>query len=153
MAPRTPKISREMAADEERPVLTISLETLCFLIVKAREYDAQVPGDDGESGSNPSDDRDVSVLEETPDDGVVEELTAALDGLNEDEKIEVLALVWLGRGDYEPEDWAAALDEATNVHDWRETEYLLGIPQLGDLLEDGLAKLGYSCEEFEMGRL
>lgn len=147
------RLIREMAADEERPVLDISVEKLCYLIVKAREYDAKVPGEDGEAGSNPSDDLEVSVLEDTPEDGVAEELSSALDALNDDEKIEVLALVWLGRGDYDPEDWPSALDEATKVHDWRETGYLLGIPQLGDLLEDGLAKLGYSCEEFEVGRL
>lgn len=147
------RLVREMAADEDRPDLNISVEKLCFLIVKAREYDAKVPGDDGENGSNPSDDREVSVLEETSENGVAEELSSALDGLNDDEKIEVLAMVWLGRGDYEAEDWPNALEEATKVHNWRETQYLLGIPQLGDLLEDGLAKLGYSCEEFEVGRL
>lgn len=147
------RLVHEMASDEERPGLNISSEKLCYLIIKAREYDAEVPGEIGEDGSNPSDDLAVSVLEESPENGVLEELTAALDGLNDDEKIEVLALVWLGRGDYEVEDWANAVDEATRVHDERETAYLLGIPQLGDLLEDGLAKLGYSCEESEMGRL
>jgi hypothetical protein len=144
---------RDAAGDDEPPPLEISLEKLCFLIVKAREYDAKVPGEDGEDGSNPSDDREVSVLEETPENGVAEELSSALDGLNDDEKIQVLALVWLGRGDYDAEDWPEAVDEATRIHDRRETQYLLGIPQLGDLLEDGLAKLGYSCEEQEIGRL
>lgn len=153
MPDRKWRLVREMAADEERPALDISVEKLCYLIVKAREYDAKVPGDDGEDGSNPSDDQEVTVLEVTPENGITEELTSALDALNEDEKIEVLALVWLGRGDYDAEDWPSAIDEATNVHNRRETEYLLGIPQLGDLLEDGLAKLGYSCEEFEIGRL
>ena len=95
----------------------------------------------------------MSVLEDTGEDGTGEELTAALDGLNDDEKIEILALVWLGRGDFAPDDWAAALDQAGEVHDRRETAYLLGIPQLGDLLEDGLAMLGYPTGELGFGRL
>ncbi|MGA9084443.1 MAG: DUF3775 domain-containing protein [Pseudolabrys sp.] len=31
--------------------------------------------------------------------------------------------------------------------------YLLGMPLLGDFLEEGLSLLGYSCEEFEINRL
>lgn len=144
---------REMPADEERVPLAIPLEKLCFLIVKAREFDAEVPREDGEDGSNPSDDGAVGVLEDAPDNPAFEELTSILDDLDEDERTEVLALVWLGRGDAGPGDWPALLEEARAVHDWRETSYLTGIPQLGDLLEEGLAALGYSCQDFEIGRL
>ncbi len=139
--------------DEERPPLTLTLDKLAYLIVKAREFDAKVASGDGESASNPADDSEVSVLEDTGEDGTYEELAAALDGLNDDEKIEVLALVWLGRGDFAPDDWTAALEQAGEVHDRRETAYLLGIPQLGDLLEDGLAMLGYPTGELGFGRL
>ncbi|MDA8230243.1 MAG: DUF3775 domain-containing protein [Magnetospirillum sp.] len=143
----------EMMGDEERQPLATPLETLCFLIVKAREFDAKDAEGDEDSGSNPSDDYEISVLEESAEDNVAEELSSALDGLNDDERVEVLALVWLGRGDYEAGDWAVALKDAREVHNQRETGYLMGIPQLGDFLEGGLNALGYSCEDFEIGRL
>ncbi len=143
----------QMESEEEHAPLSIPLSKLCYLIVKARQFDAKVPADDGESASNPTDDMAASVLEDRAEDSTLEELTGALDGLNDDEKIEVLALVWLGRGDYEATEWAATLAAAAERHNRRETGYLLGIPQLGDLIEDGMALLGYSCEDYEINRL
>ena len=64
--------------------------------------------------------------------------------LNDDEMTEVLALVWLGRGDYGPREWRQALAMARAVRDERAVSYLLETPNLGDLLEQGLAELGYS---------
>jgi hypothetical protein len=34
-----------------------------------------------------------------------------------------------------------------------ETDYLIGTPLLADYLEQGLSQLGYSLEDFEVGRL
>jgi hypothetical protein len=64
-----------------------------------------------------------------------------------------LALTWLGRGDYGKEDWREVLEEACRIHDEKETEYLVGTPLLADYLEEGLSQLGYSIEDFEIGRM
>jgi hypothetical protein len=64
-----------------------------------------------------------------------------------------LTLAWLGRDDYSANDWPAVREEAARAHNERTAEYLLGMPLLGDFLEEGLSMLGYSCEEFEIGRL
>jgi hypothetical protein len=61
--------------------------------------------------------------------------------------------MWLGRDDYAASDWSAVREEAMRAHNDRTAEYLIGTPLLGDLLEEGLSKLGYSCEEFEINRL
>jgi len=76
-------------------------------------------------------------------------LTATVRGLNEDEQIDLVALTWLGRGDGELDDWEELRAEASRAHNKRTAEYLLGIPLLGDYLEEALAQLGYSLEEFE----
>ena len=47
------------------------------------------------------------MLEDYKDDPVVEELTAFIDPLSEDEQIDLVALVWLGRDDYPASDWQA----------------------------------------------
>ena len=63
------------------------------------------------------------------------------------------AFIGLGRDDYSASDWQTVRQEAAQAHNERTASYLLGMPQLGDFLEEGLAAFGYSCEEFEIGRL
>jgi hypothetical protein len=134
-------------------MLTISLEKLAYIIIKAREYDAEVPPTDPDSGSNPADDADLDVLEDNPENPTYQELTDAISSLSDLERVELLALMWLGRGDYSKEEWRDALLEARRIHDEKETLYLVGTPLLGDYLEEGLSQLGYSIEDYEIGRL
>jgi hypothetical protein len=149
------KVSSQTAtpADENGPELTISPEKVCFVIFKAREFDAKDAATEPEPGSNPTDDMDAAVLEDHGDDPVTEELTSLIDALSEDEQIDLVALMWLGRGDYSAEDWPQVRAEAAAAHNNRTSSYLLGVPLLGDFLEEGLSMLGRSCEEFEIGRL
>jgi hypothetical protein len=141
------------AANEDGP-LTISPEKVCFIIVKAREFDAKDAVTEPNPGSNPADDRDAAVLEDHSDDPVVEELTGFINALSEDEQIDLVALAWLGRDDYSASDWRDVRAEAAGAHNRRSTApYLLGLPLLGDFLEEGLSMLDFSCEEFEIGRL
>ena len=134
-------------------MLTIRLETLAYIVAKAREFDAEVPPVDEDSGSNPSDDADRDVLEASADNPTRQELVDAINGLGDPERIELLALTWLGRGDYGKEEWREALEEASRIHDEKETDYLIGTPLLADYLEEGLSQLGYSLEDFEFGRI
>jgi hypothetical protein len=148
-----PKQSDTAGDDEDSSPLTISPEKVCFIIIKAREFDAKDEVTDPDSGSNAADDMDIAVLEDHRDDPVVEEITSLINALSEDEQIDLVALAWLGRDDYSASDWPAVRQEASRAHNKRTAQYLLGMPQLGDFLEEGLSMLGYSCEEFEIGRL
>jgi hypothetical protein len=140
-------------AGDDAQIMTISPEKVCFIIIKAREYDAKDEVTEVDPGSNPSDDKDVSVLENHEDDPVVEELTSFIDSLSEDEQIDLVALVWLGRDDYSASDWPEVREEAARAHNQRTAAYLLGTPLVGDYLEEGLSMLGYSCQDFEIDRL
>jgi len=140
-----------MEPDDNSDELTVSLETVFFIIVKAREFDEKVPPTDPDSGSNPADDREIDVLEESAEDSVEEELEAALGALNSDGELDLIALMWLGRGDFA--SFAQAREEAENMRDKHIASYLKGTPKLGDFLEEGLSQLGYSLEEFEKNRL
>ncbi len=75
----------------------------------------------------------------------------ALDALNVDEQFDLIALTWLGRGEYS--SFAEAREEASDMRDKHIPEYLIGTPKLGDFLEEGLAQLGYSLEDFKRDRL
>ena len=134
-------------------MLAIPLEKLAYIITKAREFDVEVPPVDEDSGSNPSDDAEWDVLQAGADNPAYQELVDAINGLGDPERIELLALTWLGRGDYTKDEWREALAEAGRIHDDKETQYLIGTPLLADYLEEGLSQLGYSLEDFETGRL
>ena len=134
-------------------MLKTPLEQLAYIIEKAREFDAETPPVDAGSGSNPTDDNDVAILEDTGDNPTRQELAAALDALDDDQRIEVLALMWLGRGDFDRDEWRDALAQAREIHNERETGYLIGTPLLADYLEEALDALGYSPEDYKTARL
>jgi Protein of unknown function (DUF3775) len=133
-------------------MLTIPLQKLAYIVEKAREYDAEVPVDpEAEEGSDAADDDERQILLDTPDNPTEQELRDAIDGLNIDEREELLALLWLGRGDYDAQSWLEALQQARETGTTTEADYLLGTPLLGDYLEEGVEALGLSLEDFERG--
>ena len=122
------------------PSLEIATDKVAFIIAKAREFDVKEADADPDEGSNPIDDGATDVLEDKPEeDPVRAELSAAIRAMNEDERAQLVALAWLGRGTYDLDEWDDALETARSEHKKRTAEYLLGLPLLGDYLEDGLA--------------
>jgi hypothetical protein len=130
----------------------LAIEKVCFIVVKAREYDA-AGGEPSDDASNPSDDRFVSALTPANEKTTRRELSAFINALDEDEQTELVALLFVGRGDYTADEWADALAAARDRGDPPTAPFLLGEPMLGDLLSDGLAAFDLSCEDFEKDRL
>jgi hypothetical protein len=137
----------------EKLMLTIDPDTVCFIIIKAREFDVKEAPSDLDSGSNPTDDSVVDVLEDLPDDPTLQELHGTLAALNEDELFDLVALMWIGREDFTATEWAEARTHARNHAVQPVARYLLGTPMLGDYLEEGLAAMGYSCRDTERQHL
>jgi hypothetical protein len=126
--------------------LTISLESICRIVLRAREFDAQVPSDDTEDGSDPTDDESVEVLEDEENSAVEEELRTMIDDLNDDEQNELVALAWIGRGTFDASEWDEAVETASEeIAD--AADYLLELPLLGSYLEAGLAAFDLSCDD------
>ena len=123
--------------------LTLSDDNLALIIEKAREFDVEVEPDDPDSGSNAADDKGVGILQDTSRNPAQRELRATLRDLNEDELIELMALVAVGRGDYDEASWSEALREARDARDGRSIATLIATPMLGDLISEGLATIGY----------
>lgn len=134
-------------------MLTIPLERVCYLIIKAREFDAKMEPEVPEPGDNPTDDEDREILFDYPDDPTAEEVRGFLESLNEDEAADLLALLWIGEGDYDAEEWEEAVAAAHDDADSRRPEAFMSVPLLADYLEDGLDELGYSCNGITSDRL
>jgi len=124
------------------PELAISAEKVGFLIEKAREFNVKEVASDPDSGSNAADDNMIDVLEDNGEDPVVREITGFVRALTEDEQIDLVALMRLGRGDASIEEWNDLRREAAESRDVPVARYLLGEPMLGDLLAEGLSQFG-----------
>jgi hypothetical protein len=131
----------------------LSVEKACFIMLKAREFDAKVEPVEEQPGSNPTDEASREILEDFEDDLTYQELVDAIEGLNEDERVELIALVWIGRGSFAKDDWDQAIEEARGVAAESVARYLTRIPLLSDYLEQGLAEFDASCAEVELSRL
>jgi hypothetical protein len=134
--------------------LLTPLETICRLILRAKELEAQVPADDPDEDPDDVDDLDdddgeggtLSVLEDELDESVEEEVRSVLDDLAEDQLAEVVALAWVGRGTYDSSEWDEAFAEANDLDPEERIDELLDMPLLGGYLEAGLAAFDYSCD-------
>jgi hypothetical protein len=124
------------------PELNIATDKIAFVVEKAREFDVKEADSDPDSGSNAIDDGDADVLEDKADDLTRQELVSFINGMNTDEKAELVALAWVGRGTYTINDWTDAVSTARSEHGKHTAKYLLEMPLLGDYLEDGLAEFG-----------
>lgn len=159
-------------------MLEMDVDKVCFIVVKMREYEeeglirAETDEDrigleeGGEAEGELSEAEGLGEAEEESyeedgeepaasdsEDGILEELSTFVRNLDEEEQIELVALTWLGRGDYEAEQWEEAKEAAAERHNARTAEYLLGIPLLPDYLEEGLAAFDLSCVDFDESRL
>src|SRR3954454_10917108 len=128
--------------------MDIALDKVCELILRARAVDVKEGMTDPASGSNPIDDGATDVLTSAPGDATEAETRDMIAVLNEDERHDLIALVYVGRGDFEPEEWGAAVRlarEREGASRLSTSGWLLGIPNLADLLDEGLAAMGRSC--------
>jgi hypothetical protein len=125
----------------------INPDKVCFVIAKARELEAEDEGVESDA-SNATDDGFVSILSEKGYGPTHQEVAAFINALDDDEKAELVALAWTGRGDFSAREWRVAVAEARARREGAVSTYLLGIPMLAEYLEDGLAEFGISCDEF-----
>ena len=132
--------------------LLTPLETLCRLILRARELEAQVPAVDPDEDPDDVDDFDdegdqaLSALEDELNSGVEEEVMALLDDLADDQLAETVALAWVGRGTYDASEWDDAFAEAGELDGDERVDELMDMPLLASHLEAGLAAFDYSCD-------
>jgi hypothetical protein len=132
--------------------LLTPLETLCRLILRSRELEAQVPAQDPDEDPDNVDDFDdegdqaLSALEDELNTGVEEEVQAMLDDLADDQLAETVALAWVGRGTYDASEWDDAFSEAGELKPEERMDELMDMPLLASHLEAGLSAFDYSCE-------
>jgi hypothetical protein len=129
------------------PELAISAEKVSFLIEKTREFDVKEGATDPDSGSNGTDDNMIDVLEDDGSDPVLREITGFINAMTEDERIDLVALMRLGRGDGTIEEWDELRREAADGYNENTAGYLLGEPLISDYLAEGLDAFGLTWND------
>lgn len=130
--------------------LLIGPDTVRLFILKAKGLTAAVNEDyaDGAEheveldGNNRDRHHHDGLAEEKSENLAEAELSALIDDLNVDEVAELIALAWVGRGDFSAAEWTDAVAGARERPYRRAAKYLLGLPQLADWLEEGLEAIG-----------
>jgi hypothetical protein len=127
--------------------LTVSLETICRLIVRAREMEAQVPVIEADDEPDPTDTDDpYAVLEDEANEAIEEEIAALLEDLGDDELADIYALALVGRGTFDASEWDEALEAANEDDRQSVIDELQEMPLLAGYLDAGLAAFDLSCE-------
>jgi len=123
--------------------VTINSEYLQRLIQKLRAVMVREGEVMPDAGGNPSDDVLPSALQEAPGNFLLEELREEIDAMDVDHKHELVALTWIGRGDFQAAEWKEALQLAEERHVGPTSKYLLSHPLVADHLANGLEELGF----------
>lgn len=128
-------------------MLDLNPDIVCHIINLAHEFHAKEEVVLPEEPFSPSDDWAMQILAAHAGDSTYAELSTAIADLEPDQQASLVALMWVGRGDFEVSEWQEALDEATREATARTAEYLLATPLVADYLAEGLNQMGYSCDE------
>ena len=131
--------------------LSLNAEFLRELILKLRALMAQEEMVSPDSGSNPTDDGTRGSLQDDPDNLTRAEVVAAIADLEPDQQAELVALMWIGRGDMEPEEWEEAKELAVERHERATADYLLAHPHVADDIEEGVDRLLDGTDLMESG--
>ena len=118
--------------------LELNREVVQIIIDKARQFQAKEEVTFPEDPMSPTEDWAIQTLAAHADDPVLVELASTVESLELDEQAMLVALMWVGRGDYDVEEWDEALAEARAHWNGRTAEYLIGTPQVADYLSEGL---------------
>jgi len=128
------------------PELRISTEKVCDFIEAAREVAGKVAPAAGDLTTT-GDDSPLETLEDYPDeDSRREQMEEFIAGLNVDEQTDLLALIFIGRGDFDIAEWAAATREARDRIADRDPDYMIGDAALPEYLGTGLNAFDRSCD-------
>ena len=124
--------------------MDLNPDTVFFIIDKAQEFHVKEQVTIPEEPLSPADDWARQVLADHADDPVLQELLIAIDDLEPDQQVTLVALMWVGRGDFSADEWDTAIDSAQESWNERSAQYLIGTPLVADYLSMGMEELGYT---------
>lgn len=127
-------------------MLNVNPETVCYIIQRARQFHVKEEVVVDEVPDSPADNWAMQIMADHSGDMNFDEVMMAIQDLEPDQQATLVALMWLGRGDYSLDEWQSALNDAADNLTDHTGAYLMGHPLVADYLEDALSQHGYSCD-------
>ena len=134
----------------DKAKLDINPETVRYIANMAREFQDQEQIMIGDESLADINEWSGEGLVEHHDDPIYSEMKTAINDLEPDQQVQLVALMWLGRGSFTVSEWQAALKEAGDNWNSKTADYLIGTPLLSDYLEEALSQLEYNLEDSEV---
>ena len=131
---------------KETPELEINPESICALIARAHEFHGQDDVSFDEEPEGPADVAATEMLSEYSEDPAYVSFKSVVEDLEPDQQVAVVALMWVGRGDFSAEEWDDALAQARDAWTPHSADYLIATPLVADYLEEGLSQFGHACD-------
>ena len=125
----------------------LNRDTVQFIIDKAHEFHAK---DDVTFPEEPEVADEFWSSHVTGDyggDTYYQELKTTINDLEPDQQISLVALMWLGRGDFSIAEWNEALQDAAESWNDYVADYLIGTSLLADYLAEGLQQVDEGSSE------
>ena len=123
------------------PALPFDVTEIEELVLRLNAVTAKEGVDVPDLGGNATDDAVAESLQEVKGDLSRDEITQAIESMNDEQKDALVALFWIGRGDSGPEEWEETKALARQQHEGLVSRYLLGQPDAGEFLTEGLEKM------------
>jgi GTPase len=123
------------------PALPFDVTEIEELVLRLNAVTAKEGADVTDLGGNATDDAVAESLQEVKGDLSRDEITQAIESMNDEQKDALVALFWIGRGDSGPEEWEETIALARQQHEGLVSRYLLGQPDAGEFLTEGLEKM------------
>ena len=120
------------------PELELNRETVEFLIDKAHEFHGREEIVFPDEPEDANEDLAHQMAADYSDDPYYGELKSTIDDLEPDQQVTLVALMWVGRGDYSLEEWDDALEHAADSWNDHTADYMIGTALMADYLAEGL---------------
>jgi hypothetical protein len=121
--------------------IELNRETVQFLIDKAREFHTRDDVTFDEEPEIDDDDWSQQVSTSFASDPYYQEIKTTVEDLEPDQQMTLVALMWVGRGDFSMDEWDDALKEAEENWNENTADYLIGTPMLSDYLAEAIDQL------------
>jgi hypothetical protein len=123
--------------------LAVSPDKVCFLIARAREFHAKEDVVIPEEPMGSAEDWARQVLADHRDDPSYQELHELIDAMDVEEQVNLVALMWLGRGDFSTAEWSEALQEAGERLSAHTADYIIATLSRGRVVRARLHLRGH----------
>lgn len=125
-------------------MLNLSTDIICTIILKAKQFLSK------EAVSFPELTNEMDAMQplaDHQDDLNYQEVITNINDLEPQQQMTLVALMYIGRGDYTKDEWQEAFDTARENWTLQTGEYLLSRPTMPDDIEQGLNELEIYCNE------